>query len=826
MAAVSEHHVPRVVTGTGGDQFRHQFRGYLVFASQEVQEFHGRQIIRRREHDVLRRSGEHHIRAVARGYDIVAPLLGIGAEDLDYLSLDRQSRFAVVTENDVGRRVVAAGEDKIISAAAEHHIGTVSDVDDVDIALERRRGIDAHQLVTAGDRLELRQPTVSEHHVPRVVTGTGGDQFRHQLRGHLILASQETQELHGRQIVGRREHDVLCRARKHHIRAVAGGNDVVAAVLGIGAFDPYQDLVSDQTRLAVVTENDIRGRVAAAGKDKIVGAAAEHHIRTVSDVDDVDVALERRGGIDARETARPARRIEERNAAVAEYHVPRRVARPGGDKRDYELRGEGQVAAENGKEAVHRGFIARGKHYVLRAAGEYRVRPVARNDEVVPSKLRSRRFYSGKESGACKIRPPVITENHVGRAVATGEDDVVGRTAENHIRAVSGEDVVVVPKLEIAGLDSEEHAGIGEGRPTVVTEDYVGYRRVSGVDFVRVAAADYDVGTVAAFYIIVAAVLGRDGFETDQITRHRIERRVAVVAEDDIRRGVAAGIDAVISGAAEDHIRAIARDDGVVTPAHRIDGIEGGDNTEGETGLPVVTHDDVVGDIRRRGDYRIVAEASEDDIESLIAVALVVAAHVGMPRVRIADRPLYAVGFVTGTAVSEDRLRSAAEELHLTAVVEDDVVGGTALDGIVSVAAEDKERECRSRGVYGVVVGHGFIVVRPLGVEDEDVVLPEVDVDHHIVVAQPGIQCGDGHDSIAVAVDHVPEVGAVDLDVVGAPSRPDRHAVGEVTAVRAVVRAEGDGSIGQPDYIDLRIRPLCIEGVVTPFVVGVVTGVR
>ena len=61
-------------------------------------------------------------------------------------------------------------------------------------------------------------------------------------------------------------------------------------------------------------------RVVAAGEDHVVARAAEHHVGTVADVDQVVAAELGRGGLDLGEHVGG----EERPAAVAEHHVARR----------------------------------------------------------------------------------------------------------------------------------------------------------------------------------------------------------------------------------------------------------------------------------------------------------------------------------------------------------------------------------------------------------------------------------------------------------------------------------------------------------------------
>ena len=138
------------------------------------------------------------------------------------------------------------------------------------------------------------------------------------------------------------------------------------------------------------------------------------------------------------------------------------------------------------------------------------------------------------------------------------------------------------------------------------------------------------------------------------------------------------------------------------------------------------------------------------------------------------------------------------EEQHAAAVAENDITCPTAGDVVITLTAEDDERQRRSACVDDVIVARKWlIVVGALCIQHQEVVLACGERDGNVVVAESCVQRGDGAHSIA-------DQSSVDRDDVVTRAGPKCDAVRK--AASDFVSAEGDDARSQAGNENLCIR--------------------
>ena len=237
----------------------------------------------------------------------------------------------------------------------------------------------------------------------------------------------------------------------------------------------------------------------------------------------------------------------------------------------------------------------------------------------------------------------------------------------------------------------------------VVGDDRVHAR--AAVDSVVAGTADQEVGAAAAVDRVVAAHVVEDRSE---LAEHAaLVSQARVVAEHGVL--ARAHADEVVARAAYHDVVAIADRDHVAAGVAREGRDDAGeDRRPGERGQEV--------DPAVSSHHRVVAVARGDGVvgrpadDEGVAAALgdrVVAADSRVDARDLGQRPQHAVGPVARTAVTENRggLRLGARTIKdATAVADDDVAAGAAVDGVVAFAAEDHERQRRALRVDRVAV--------------------------------------------------------------------------------------------------------------------------
>ena len=324
-------------------------------------------------------------------------------------------------------------------------------------------------------------------------------------------------------------------------------------------------------------------------------------------------------------------------------------------------------------------------------------------------------------------------------------------------------------------------------------------RRLAAVDLVARRASEDDVPRTVARDQVLTAQVRIDAQDVLQDPTH--PARAAVVAQDHVvvlgavqtlrvRGGPAA---AAAADEADGHRRAAGADRRVDEPRLGL-----GRRHDRPESAVVLTAEDQVD----------VVQAGVGHLAAAHDVAVAHAMVAGEGEEVVED---LAVGPVLRPAVAHDlarrgqqrgrRLvgieRRVGEVQHEAAVAEQHVPALATGDGVTILATEDDQRQGRLPRVDHVAIGEGQErIVRTLGVEDEEVVLAQVEVDHDDVVAEARVERGDRAQPGA-------QVGPVDEgEGVAAVAGPDGDPVGEVPG-GAGIGLVGDHAGSETAELDL-----------------------
>ncbi len=355
------------------------------------------------------RAAKHDVVAVTGGDEIIATVgsrSGLGLAELE-ASQREEGQLAFVAQDDVTVLVlVATGPQEVAHGATNYDVGAEVGFDGVDAAVVRIGRLDGLDDVS---RREDDLAVVADHDV---IARSGGD------------------------AVGTGACD-------HHVVAVAGGYNVVAAIGRRGSFDllELEARKREEGQLAFITQDDVaRGVGVATGLEQVAHGAAHHDVGPEARLDVVDAAIGRVGRLDGVDDVG---RREEDLAIVADDHV---VARTGGDS-------------------------------VGTRAGEHDVVAVAGGDEVVAPVGRGRGLgLLELETGLSKEgQLAFVAEDDVARdvLVATGSQDVAQGAADHDVGAEASFDGVRTAIGRIGRFDGVDDVGRREDDPAVVADDDV-----------------------------------------------------------------------------------------------------------------------------------------------------------------------------------------------------------------------------------------------------------------------------------------------------------------------------------------------------------------
>ena len=300
---------------------------------------------------------------------------------------------------------------------------------------------------------------------------------------------------------------------------------------------------------------------------------------------------------------------------VTEDHVPRIIAGACGDQCRHQIWGD-RVPSFNQEvqEGTGRRFIRRGQDDVFITASDHHIRPVSGHDDILAAPLWSGTLNMDEDAHLREDAVAVITQHNVGGSVPACIDQVVVRAAQNHVRPVTRGNVIFITVVIGVRFNVNQNPGGIEQGPAVIPHDDVRHRRIPGRNDVGITPAEDYIRAVTRDDGILAAMFRCGGFDGQENPCYRIEGRLAVVADNNIRRGVAAGIDHVSCRAAYDDIGPLACLNLVAAAGHGIQGADFRENALGEKGLAVIAHNQVVCHIRGSGTDFIRPEASEHDV--------------------------------------------------------------------------------------------------------------------------------------------------------------------------------------------------------------------
>ena len=613
-------------------------------------------------------AGEDHVETGSGGDGVVAAQLRSHGAEMCSPSVRRYC-CTVIAQHDV----IAVGYvDDIAADATGHEVVPVARVDHVVAA--RTDGGRGHRLHDAG--LDLDLAIVADNHI---VASLDGDRVAGRATNNDVVADARG-DLVG--VAGGRicTLDERCRAicighctviaqddvvavasvdlvsttaAEHDVRAVRGEDEVVAAMLGISCGDaeqraPAVHVVEDG--FAVVTHDHVRAGVRA---DALAGLAvyvdvvgtdsAEDHVVAVAD-EDIVVAVEDGFVVVAEDDGVVFALRHVVAVGVADDNVVSALRRavaigvPDGNAIVAARRGHGSANLSEHTFVVEDGFaivadhdvasrVSAGVDVVTAAAAEDHVRAVASEDRVHVALIRVGRLDAPQQARALhrvKLSKAVIADDHVRTSIGAGVDVVLALTAEYHVVAVAGDDLVVAAGGRHGRTDVDQGLVLTKRGLAVVANHDVTRRIGASVDLVGATAAHDHVRSVRGEDEVVAAILGIGGGDAQQRTAavHVVEGGFAVVTDDHVRAGVRADaaasvavhIDVVRTDSSEDYVVAVAHKDIVVAAGGRIGSPDLSQHAFAvEDALAVVANHDVTSAISARVDV-VAAAAAEDHV--------------------------------------------------------------------------------------------------------------------------------------------------------------------------------------------------------------------
>ena len=537
------------------------------------------------------------------------------------------------TEDDV---VARAGLDAVVATA-----GRIEALGELDAA----EFVEGHVAIVTEDDVVIRIVLAGINRVAaqaadhEVGAGTRPDRVA-RAAGRIALGLQADSAREGYEAVvaqddvgtGTRGDRVGARAADDDIVAATGIDAVVAAggrIGGLRADDATEFVERD---VAVVTEDDVVVGIQLAGVDRVAAETADDEVGAGTGDDRVTRAA-RQVALDLKTDSA----CEDHTAVVAQHDI---CAGPRGDR-------------------------------VRARAAEDQVGTRARQNLVVATERRIDTLGERDAAESVEGDVAVAAEDDVRvRIVLAGIDRVAAEAAEDEVGAGTGDDGVATATAD-ALAESLAQDAVHEVDGAVIAEHEVGTD--AGGDGVAAGAAEHDVVAVARADDVVARhalVLGRDAHELALR-----EGRRTVVAEDDVEPGTRG--DVVGADAAEHHVVALARHDGVAAAEGGFHRLDRDQDPVQEHGAAVVAEDHVGA---RSGLDLVGPDAADDDAAAIAEGDLVACACRGGGGRRLEHAALRVEG----------RLAVVAEHRAAAVASRDDVAARTAEDHGHAVADSDR----------------------------------------------------------------------------------------------------------------------------------------